>query len=36
MINIRAPADSDGVLVTSSVTGGDAWVPRENLGKVLD
>ena len=27
--------DRDGVLVTSCVTGGEAWLPREKLGKVL-
>jgi hypothetical protein len=25
----------DGVLVRSSVNGGEAWLPREKLGKVL-
>jgi hypothetical protein len=27
--------DRDGVLVRSSVNGGEAWMPREKLGKVL-
>ena len=27
--------DRDGVLVRSSINGGEGWLPREKLGKVL-